>query len=98
MFAFQCVNCEPQMLVERILELTGDVKHHHCHHHCCSNKLTIIKITFFVIIVIIVIHRLWVLHHLPMVRLHLHLSTEEPLQQVITTITITIIIIIMVII
>jgi len=24
MFAFQCVNCEPQMLVERILELTGD--------------------------------------------------------------------------
>ena len=31
MFAFQCVNNEPQMLVERLLELTADVSHHHHH-------------------------------------------------------------------
>ena len=37
MFAFQCVNSEPQMLVEKLLELTGDVRnHHHSHHHHCQ--------------------------------------------------------------
>ena len=42
MFAFQCVNNEPQMLVERLLELTADVCHHRHRHKKSPHVLLIL--------------------------------------------------------
>ena len=42
MFAFQCVNNEPQMLVERLLELTADVSHHSHRHKKSPHDLLIL--------------------------------------------------------